>query len=312
MPMEQMQTTEAKNERSLNTLARAITLSQNQFALIIVRCNYVQLRDRVTQQLQSRLPFAIQVLTLPESAKTLYTTIQVAMEERSHHSPTHSPISRPLALMIFGLETLHDLDQVLIATNIVREELRKQFPFPLVLWANDEVLRKLERLAPDLSSWAGNAIVEFEMAIPELVRSLKQHSDRLFNSILSMGDEQFWAVWQINPPNALRPNELPFAINDLQSNQYAIDGELQASLDFLLGQTAHSQGEMETAHERYERSLAFWLQHMEETGGQESGVRSQESGGKEDKEEEGKGDEGDRGEIPFGSTQGEQNSKFGS
>ncbi|EKQ68138.1 putative ATPase (AAA+ superfamily) [Leptolyngbyaceae cyanobacterium JSC-12] len=309
MPMDQITDIELKNERSLNTLVRAITLSQNQFALIVVRCNYAQLRDRITEQLQEHLPIPVQVLTLPESAKTLYTTIHMAIAERTQGAegkegegdrcqesevrsqPSSIPNLQsspfPSALMIFGLETLHDLDQALIATNLVREELRKQFSFPLVLWANDDVLWKLDRLAPDLFSWAGNAIVEFEMAIPELVRSLKHHSDRLFNSILSMGDEQFWAIWQIHPPNALRPNELTFAINDLQSNQYAIDDELQASLDFLLGQNAHSQGEMETAHELYQRSLTFWLQHMQEAkepraeesweDGGDGKIRSQES-----------------------------------
>ncbi|MDX2231248.1 MAG: hypothetical protein NW220_16545 [Leptolyngbyaceae cyanobacterium bins.349] len=250
-----------RNERSLVTLVRSITLSQRQFALILVRCNYAQVRDRMAQAVQARLPFPVPVLTLPEAAKTLYTTIQ------SEICTPDGSTSSPNGLMIFGLENLQDLDQAFIATNIVREELRKQFQFPLVLWLNDETLRKLERLAPDLASWAGNTIIEFEMAIPELVRSLRNHSDRLFNSVLSLGDEQFWAMWQLHSPNSLRPSELKFAIADLQTNQYAIDAELHASLDFLLGQTAHSQREMETARELYERSLAFWLQHMEQQNG---------------------------------------------
>jgi tetratricopeptide (TPR) repeat protein len=266
---------EAKNERSLATLARVITLSQQQFALILVRCNYVQVRDRMAEALQNRLDFPIQTLPLPETAKTLYTTI---------HKEIESP---PPALMIFGLEQVQDLDQALIATNIVREELRKQFQFPLVLWINDAVLRQLERLAPDLSSWAGNTIIEFEMAIPELVRSLKHHSDRLFSSALSLGDEQFWAIWQLPPPNSLRPDELQFAMSDLQASQYAITGELQASLDFLLAQTAHSQGELETARELYEQSLAFWMQHLEAGGrGQEAGGRGQGEAGEDEKGEE--------------------------
>ncbi len=256
MVMEQSQEIEERNERSLGTLIRAITLSQEQFTLIVVCCNYAQLRDRLVQRLRQESPVPIQILTLPESAKTLLRTIQVAISDREH-----DPESHPQCLFLFGLESLVALDKALIATNIVREELRKQMPFPLVLWANDEVIRKLERLAPDLYSWAGNTIIEFEMATPELLQSLKNHSDRLFSSILDNGDEQFLANWKIPPaPNSLRQSEVQFALNDLRASQYAIEPELQASLDFLLGQDAHSRGEMETAHDYYQRSLDYWLQ----------------------------------------------------
>jgi hypothetical protein len=64
----------------------------------------------------------------------------------------------PPALMVFGLESVVAIDQVLIATNLVRDEFRKQFPFPLVLCVNDEILQKLIRLAPDFRSWAANPI----------------------------------------------------------------------------------------------------------------------------------------------------------
>ena len=275
----QVQTMQADNERSLKTLARAILLSQHQFALILVRCNYAQLRDRLTQQLQARVPFPISILTLPESAKTLYTTIQTALATRSPDPnqgtvpilrvrqpaapPEAAAEANPACLFLFGLESLQSLDQALIATNIVREELRRQFQFPIVLWANDEVLRQLERLTPDLYSWAGNTIIAFELAPLELVRSLKDHSDRLFSSVLDMGDEQVWARQHpIRMANALRTSELTIAITDLTATGYTIDPELQASLDFLVGQQAYAKGNMLTARECYERSLDFWLHHL--------------------------------------------------
>jgi hypothetical protein len=40
----------------------------------------------------------------------------------------------------------------------MRDEFRKQFQFPLVLWVNDEILRKLLLLAPDLKDWAATTI----------------------------------------------------------------------------------------------------------------------------------------------------------
>jgi hypothetical protein len=47
---------------------------------------------------------------------------------------------------------------LLIATNLVRDEFRKQFPFPIVLWIDDEVLQKMIRLAPDFKNWAATPI----------------------------------------------------------------------------------------------------------------------------------------------------------
>jgi hypothetical protein len=135
------------NTRSLRRLARAIAMSQGQFSLILVRCNCPILRVQVVNRLQELSSIQIQELTLHPSVNTLFTTILTAIEEPP-----------PPALMVFGLESVVGIDQVLTATNLVRDEFRKQFPFPMVLWINDELLQKLIRLAPDFKSWAANPI----------------------------------------------------------------------------------------------------------------------------------------------------------
>ena len=135
------------NKRSLRKLERAITLSEGQFSLILVCCNCPSLRLRVVNRLPEFASVQIQELTLHPSVNTLFTTILTAMEEPP-----------PPALMVFGLESVVAIDQVLIATKLVRDEFRKQFPFPLVLCVNDEILQKLIRLAPDFRSWAANPI----------------------------------------------------------------------------------------------------------------------------------------------------------
>ncbi|UBF24536.1 hypothetical protein K9N68_22985 [Kovacikia minuta CCNUW1] len=81
---------EQLNQRSLNVLLRAIQLSQGQFSLILVRCNYTSLRDRIIHQLQQRSPVPIQVITLPENTKTLFTTVQREMGVRSQESGVRS------------------------------------------------------------------------------------------------------------------------------------------------------------------------------------------------------------------------------
>lgn len=127
-------------------------MSQGQFSLILVRCNCPILRMQVVNRLQELSSIQIQELTLHPSVNTLFTTILTAIEDPP-----------PPALMVFGLESVVGIDQVLTATNLVRDEFRKQFPFPMVLWINDELLQKLIRLAPDFKSWAANPI-RFEVA----------------------------------------------------------------------------------------------------------------------------------------------------
>jgi len=295
------QEVQAENERSLDTLVRAITLSQHQFALILVRCNFTELRDRMVQQLKARCPLPLHEYTLPEAAKTLYTSIRTEMKDHGQSwedaearepdgngqepdgNPQPSTLSSdvvqsgtqdvcapqcqpPNALMIYGLESVTAIDQVLLATNLVREELSKKFPFPLVLWVTDRVLTKLDRLAPDLKSWAGNTVISFDVAVAAVVEGLRQHTDRLFASILEAGDEQFLPNWtQLQQSsmstwgtNSLRRTELAFALDRILTSGQTLDPALQASLDFLLGQDAHAQGELETARTCYEHSLAFW------------------------------------------------------
>ncbi|PMB03611.1 hypothetical protein CEN49_22795 [Fischerella thermalis CCMEE 5273] len=127
-------------------LARAITLSQGQFSLLLVCCKSSN-KQQLMSLLNEFLPIAIAQLSLPASAQTLYTTISSAIG--SNH---------PEALIVDGLESVVAINQLIISTNLMRDEFRKQFQFPLVLWVNDEILRKLLLLAPDLKDWAATTI----------------------------------------------------------------------------------------------------------------------------------------------------------
>ncbi len=137
----------ANNKRSLRRLERAIAMSQGEFSLILVCCNCPSLRLCVVKRLPEICSMQIQELVLQPSIDTLFTPILTAVEE-----------SPPPALMVFGLDSVVEIDQVLSATNLVRDEFRKQFPFPVVLCINDEILQKLIRLAPDFKNWAANPI----------------------------------------------------------------------------------------------------------------------------------------------------------
>ncbi|MCC5628336.1 hypothetical protein LC613_09525 [Nostoc sphaeroides CHAB 2801] len=221
------------NERSLQTLVRAITLSQGEFSLIFLRCNYADLRQRMVERLRQLSPVQIREITLPASVKTLYTNIREQLLDE-----------QPLALMIFGLESVKDIDTVLTSANQVREEFRKNFPFPILLWVNDQVLQKFIRLATDLENWA--TIIELENPTDDLVNFLQQKTDEIF-----AGDVT---------PNPQMCRELETARHDLHNRQEVLEPALQASLEFVLGFNDYLYDQIDAATEHYQQSLSFWQQ----------------------------------------------------
>ncbi|MEH2040959.1 nSTAND1 domain-containing NTPase, partial [Nostoc sp.] len=221
------------NEHSLQTLVRTITLSQGEFSLILLRCNYADLRQRMVERLRQLSPVHIHEITLFASVKTLYTNI------REQHLDEQPP-----ALMVFGLESVKDIDTVLTSANQVREEFRKNFPFPILLWVNDQVLQKFIRLATDLENWA--TIIEFENSTDELVNFLQQKSDEIFTGDIT--------------PNPQICRELETARKDLQNRGEVLEPALQASLEFVLGLNDYLHDEIDSALTHYQQSLGFWRQ----------------------------------------------------
>ncbi|NJR22020.1 MAG: AAA family ATPase [Richelia sp. CSU_2_1] len=167
--------TASYNDRSIKTLVRSIAMSQQQFSLILARCNYQQLRQQMAQRLRQQSPFQIQDIVLPASVKTLYTTLQANTQNRG---PGQIGAA---ALMVFGLETVVAIDELLASTNQVRDEFRKNFSCPVVLWVTDDIVTKMIRLAPDFKSWAA-ATIKFEMACDELIHFLAQQADAIFSA----------------------------------------------------------------------------------------------------------------------------------
>ncbi|MEH2271914.1 MAG: tetratricopeptide repeat protein [Nostoc sp.] len=235
----------AENERSLQTLVRAITLSQGEFSLILVRCNYAALRQDIVQRLHQLSPVQIREITLPMSVKTLYTSIGKELGDE-----------QPPALMVFGLESVKDIDTVLTSANQVREEFRKNFPFPVLLLINDQVLQKLIRLATDFENWA--TIIHFAIATADLVQLINQTAESIFAQVLDAGAGKFLDNSALNLAiGSPQRVELELAQAELQKRGVKLDTELEASLEFVLGRDAVS---MEQSRQHYERSLALWQQ----------------------------------------------------
>ncbi|NEO97434.1 MAG: hypothetical protein F6K58_01705 [Symploca sp. SIO2E9] len=262
----------ADNEESLRMLMRAVAFSQEQFSLILVRCNYGQLRERLIEQLRELCSVNCRERVLQPSVKSLY---QVIIEELREEPPS--------ALIISGLELIDEIEALLITANNARDEFRKNFPFPLVLWVTDAIEYKLRRVAPDFTSWAA-APIEFEVTTEELVESIEQAVEQVFTKILEVGAGRFInnAIFNLEV-GSCRWWELASALQDLQNRDVQLESELAANIEFVLGQDANDSREDSWRH--YERSLALFQEaegRRQEAGGrrQKAGGRSQEAEGR--------------------------------
>ncbi|MBW4612739.1 MAG: PD40 domain-containing protein [Desmonostoc vinosum HA7617-LM4] len=232
---------DADSESSLKTLVRAIAFSQGQFSLILLRCNYIALRQHIVQRLHQISPVTIREITLPASVKTLYTNISEQLGDE-----------QPPALMVFGLESVKDIDTVLTSANQVREEFRKKFQFPILLWVNDQVFQKLIRLAADLENWA--TTIAFQNTTNNLINFMQQQIDTIFAGNITPNPQTCW--------------ELETARQDLQNRGELLDLAIQASIEFVIGLHDYLYDSVDTALAHYQQSLDYWQQvnHLERQG----------------------------------------------
>ncbi len=233
------------NERSLATLKRSIELSQGQFALILVRCSYTDLSEKMIAHLKQRLPLVIREIRPPNSVKALFTSIQDELRDE-----------QPQALIISDLASITDIDRVLIATNQVREEFRKSFPFPVVFWLDDNLLHKLNKLAPDFKSWAATSI-KFEKTIENLMTFLDQSVEVVFDRILGVKSSQLLTGYLMLDAHSYF-FEVRAAINDLQERGVELQPKQAIELEFLSGIDLYENNEYDSAIERFQQSLSFW------------------------------------------------------
>ncbi len=248
------------NQRALHQLARAIAFSAGHFSLVLVRCNYLHLRDHVLQQLSeilrqewSHLP-PLQVLELSPDVTHLYRFV------KGHLGDNSVPVS---GVLVLGLESVIALEELLIATNVIRDEFRKQLFCPLVLWVNDAVLHKFLQLAPDLANFAANPI-SFDLTTEDLKTLIYQKADTLCETLLSQESKQLLAF-----PVSFLPHhhwvawgghrlELESALRTLEHRQVVFDPALEASLALLWGHDRLMQGNREEAIANYQKALDYW------------------------------------------------------
>ncbi len=225
----------SENQNVLEDISWTITVSQGEFRLLLIRCNYLSLRDELSQQLQQVCPLEIQVLNLKASEQTLYNRIQLELGT-----------TQPNALMVFGLEMVDNLEHLLSAANQVREEFQKNFHFPLLLWVNDEVFIQLVRVAPDFESWANTT--ELLISQEQLGNLLKDRATEWFNDRLIITQSESLELQA----------ELTSAYRDLQRYNEVLDQELVANLESLLGSVKFINNKIDEALAHYQKAADIW------------------------------------------------------
>ncbi|MEA5628318.1 ribosome assembly protein 4, partial [Nostoc sp. UHCC 0251] len=226
------------SDRSLKQLAWAIESSVGQFKLILARCNYGSLRDRLISRLQEICQVEILVLAVQQSNRTLYTTIQEEFGEEI-----------PACVMVVGLESVQNLPVMLTSANQVREEFRKNFAFPLVLWIDDEIYKQLIQLAPDLESWATTR--DFAISTQELVYFIIEIANQWFSNNLKFSVDEYLK----------RENELEAAQRELLKKPDIYNLEIQANLESLLGFIKQINNQKDSALDHYHKADKLWQQN---------------------------------------------------
>ena len=224
-----------ENEGNSRKLVRVITLSHGAFSLILLRCNYTFFQEQIFSKLQE--VETVKKIHLLPNIKTIYTNIADQLTYQLDHEP-------PSALMVFGLESVQNIDAVLTATNQAREEFRNNFNFPVFFWVNDAVLRKIIRLAPDFKNWA--TTIEFKPPSHQLINFIQQETDKIFDGEIT------------NLLFAYFCQELATAKQDLQQRGENLDPAINASLEYVFGYRDYLDDNLYSALEHYQQSLIFW------------------------------------------------------
>ena len=214
----------------LERLLRAIALSEGEFALLLARCNSVDVRDRLIADLRAKLGSGLFEFAVTPSMGA------VNLVEKLEAAPTGTQ-----AASVIGLDVSPTLTDSLAIANHAREEFRKRLTFPLVLWVTDEVEVQLRRQSPDLASWAAPPF-GFGLEPSELRTILDRETAQVLDCAF-------------NPERSFRMGpDLKGAWQEWQQQGEPLEPELKARVALALGIDAVSDA---AAKEAFKRCLSW-------------------------------------------------------
>ncbi|MCL2935446.1 MAG: hypothetical protein MGU50_02030 [Trichodesmium sp. MAG_R02] len=229
---------------NIEKLLRGLNRSKGRFSPFLARYSYVSQRDRLIENFRASFPGVLKVLPLDESVTQIYTTVREYLEDKELD-----------VLMVWGWESLRDINKLLVAMGYVREEFRKHCPLPIVFWVDGKVARKFIRLIPDFYNWV--SLTVFESANDELIDFIQQTSENVYQKVLESGAEIFLDYTDLGLPESTYQDLLE-ARQELANRGITLEAELEASLEFVLGGLVDDFEK--TARDHYQRSLEFWQQ----------------------------------------------------
>ncbi len=241
----QAETITHQNQSSIQQLTRAIRLSQGEFSLILACSNYQIVTQRIVEKVRDQLSLRLREITLEKETQTLLSAITNELQG-----------DQPDAVMIFGLESIRDLEPLLIVAKRNVEQFN-HFSFPIIFWVTDEVLYRMIRVAPDFHNRATS--LEFFIETDELILLIKSTVNQVLKTVLSSQENVFLENTKFHlETGSARRRELQLARQTLKQRGIKLEIELEAGLEFVMGRIADNT----TAESRqyYEQSLALWQQ----------------------------------------------------
>ena len=227
---------------NIEELLRGLKRSKGRFSPFLARYSYVSQRDRLIENFRASFPGVLKVLPLDESVTQIYTTVRGYLEDKELD-----------VLMVYGWESLRDINKLLVGMGYVREEFRKHCPLPIVFWVDGKICRKFIRLIPDFYNWV--SLTVFESANDELIDFIQQTSESVYQKVLESGVGIFLDYTDLGLPESTYQDLLE-ARQELVNRGITLEAELEASLEFVLGRLVDDFEE--AARNHYQRSLELW------------------------------------------------------
>ncbi|MDV3351020.1 hypothetical protein QGP82_20105 [Leptothoe sp. LEGE 181152] len=239
-----------QNQEALEELCRLLRFSQGEFALILAVCNSTLHRQELISKLRQQCAFPFDEITLAPTATTLFTTVNA-----------YTRNADPDALMVYGLNEVQDSEQLLTATNQIREEFR-EFSFPLVLWLTDSDLKHIIRTAPDFYTWANS--ITFETPSSFFLVFIDKFIQNVWQQVTQSQEHRFLTVRDLGfTASSANYQELETSLAALSAHNVQLSPFQTADLEFVRGRIANNN--LDIARHHYEHSLKQWKSLIAET-----------------------------------------------
>ena len=243
-----------KNEKVLRQVARAVHLSQGQFSLMRLRCDYRRLRlewsERLRQFCQTEYGLSVPILELEATDDRLYAQLKAFVD---------GVPEVPHGVQVVGFEALRDRETLFSTANQIRETLRESFPLPLLFWLDEASVVQLMASANDLHSWSTGK--RFLASGRVLRETLQAKAEGLVRQVLTADDAAL--VGGVPLVSAAVGQEIRRINQVLTEAEEPLAAEVETGLTLLLGRLAYEQGDWAEAGRQWERCLALCSAQVE-------------------------------------------------